>query len=166
MTSRRWLCVALVFAIALPCSGSSSARAGALPFERAREPPPVMANDPPAAAPPGPRARTRPNLGLLLGGASLLVATWVTMLAIGLDLDGHYRIYGVPFAGAFIAQGEAFGRLGKALYATDGAGQLAGAGLMIAGLLARRPIPNKPCLHVSLAPLGRGRALLALDGRF
>jgi hypothetical protein len=107
-----------------------------------------VASVPPGSpAPPGTRWSSKPHDALIETGGALFFLSYGPSFAIGsagssnlLDSDGaQTRWLFLPFAGPFVLAGELHDRIATALLVGDGAVQIAGVGLAVAGLLWRTP---------------------------
>jgi hypothetical protein len=147
-----------------------------------------------SAAPPGYHVETRRNTGLVIGGAVTLGAPYFlsAVVASSASRTAEHNWLFVPVIGPWVSlgmhdtcphsPGEEAGvciDLAPAAYVVDGIGQVAGALMLVAGLvdtypvfvrngIARSAAPSRPMLSIAPAWFGRGTAginlSLALDG--
>lgn len=128
--------------------------------------------------PPGYHAETRARTGLIVGGAVTLGTLWLISALVGAAMNdvneystrttrGDFLF--VPVAGPFLQLINTETSSGKTVLVIDGAGQAAGAAMLIVGLTSPRTLLVRNDLaEVRIAPVNVGErgTGLGLVGRF
>jgi hypothetical protein len=159
-----------------PSTAQPAPRAAASP-----PPAPVNIEDWPEGAtpPPGYHWVQKPRLGAIIGGASLLGATWAVTALVGsmaYDLttphDSNYEWLLLPVAGPFVELQHSTTATASVVLVIDGAAQFAGLALLVYGISA--PIVHlerneaSTALHLAPVPMSFGKdgAGLGVVGTF
>lgn len=186
----RLLC-ACAAALALTAALSSTARADNLPSEppeegspggfhiemrRADPAPKLLAYREGQPIPMGYHVETRPQRGLIIGGAVPMSLGYLLGIIVATGAAGNQGIYAaIPVAGPFLAAarihsiGQGLGQgVGEIALYTMGAVQVVGSALITAGLVARKDVLARDgAPRFTVAPMGvRDGAGIGLVGRF
>jgi hypothetical protein len=152
----------------------------AAPVAQPQVAPPNLADWPEGAAPPpGYHWVQKPRLGPLIGGASLLGATWAISAfvgSLGYDFsqphDASYLWLDLPVAGPFVELTHSGSATASVFLVVDGVAQFAGLALLVYGISVPvvRLERNEAATAIRLAPvplsLGKNGGGLGVVGTF